>query len=253
MIRQAADQGAAFILTPEVTNCVSLNRAHQRQVLTTEDRDPTLAALRSEARALGVWLLLGSLALATTDDDGRFANRSFLIDPGGDIRARYDKIHMFDVQVTPQETFRESDGYRPGNAAVLVDTPWGGLGMTICYDLRFPGLYRQLAQAGARILAIPAAFSPVTGAAHWETLLRARAIETGCFVLAPAQCGAHAASVGKPRRTFGHSMAVAPWGEVLADGGEQPGVVMVDLDLRAVDDARGKVPSLTHDRPYDGP
>ena len=160
---------------------------------------------------------------------------------------------MFDVQVTEQETFRESDGYRPGDRAVVADTPWGGLGMTICYDVRFPTLYRALAQAGARVLTVPAAFSPVTGAAHWESLLRGRAIETGCFVLAPAQCGDHPVSRGRPRQTHGHSLVVAPWGEVLADGGKDPGVVLVDLDLSAVDDARGKVPSLTHDRPFSGP
>ena len=253
MMRDASAQGADVVLTPEVTNCVSLSRTHQKDVLHLEADDPVLAGLRDEAKALGLWLLIGSLGVKTGDADGRFANRSFLIDDTGEIRARYDKIHMFDVQVTPEETFRESDGYRPGDRAVLAETPWGPLGMTICYDVRFPHLYRALAQAGARILTVPAAFSPVTGAAHWEPLLRARAIETGCFVLAPAQCGQHAARAGKTRRTHGHSLAIAPWGEVLADGGEEPGIVMVDLDLDAVDTARGKVPSLTHDRPFEGP
>ena len=253
MMRDASAQGADVVLTPEVTNCVSLSRAHQKDVLHLEADDPVLSGLRDEAKALGLWLLIGSLGVKTGDADGRFANRSFLIDDTGEIRARYDKIHMFDVQVTPEETFRESDGYRPGDRAVVAETPWGPLGLTICYDVRFPHLYRALAKAGARILTVPAAFSPVTGAAHWEPLLRARAIETGCFVLAPAQCGQHAARAGKTRRTHGHSLAVAPWGEVLADGGEEPGIVMVDLDLDAVDAARGKVPSLTHDRPFEGP
>jgi predicted amidohydrolase len=209
--------------------------------------------LRDEAARLGVWLLIGSLALKTDDPDGRFANRSFLIDDSGSVRARYDKIHMFDVDVSPEETYRESDGFRPGTRAAIAETPWGKLGLTICYDIRFPHLYRRLAQAGADILTVPAAFSHVTGAAHWESLLRARAIETGCFVLAPAQTGTHKASTGKSRRTHGHSLAVAPWGEVLADGGTAPGIVMVDLDLSEVAQARKRVPSLRHDREFDGP
>lgn len=253
MMRAAAEDGAEFVLTPEVTNCVSLSRSHQQEVLHEEADDPTLAGLREEAKALGVWMLIGSLGVKTRDADGRFANRSILVDAGGGIVARYDKIHMFDVQVTPEETFRESDGYRPGDRAVVADTPWGKLGLSICYDMRFPHLYRALAKAGARILTVPAAFSPVTGKAHWESLLRARAIETGCFVLAPAQCGEHRVSRGKTRRTHGHSLVVAPWGEVLADGGDAPGIVMVDLDMGAVDAARGKVPSLSHDRPFEGP
>ena len=213
------------------------------------------AALRACARAAeaGVWLLIGSLALKTDDPDGRFANRSFLIGPDGGIVARYDKIHMFDVDVSPEETYRESDGFRPGDRAVVADMPLGKLGMTICYDVRFPHLHRALAQAGATILTVPAAFSYVTGAAHWEVLLRARAIETGCFVLAPAQTGTHAATSGRTRQTHGHSMVVAPWGEVLADGGVEPGIVMVDLDPDAVAQARRRVPSLRHDRAFDGP
>lgn len=253
MLDRAVAEGAEFVLTPEVTNCVSTSRTHQKSVLQPEATDPTLADLSEAAAQHGIWLLIGSLALRTTDADGRFANRSFLIGPDGGIRARYDKIHMFDVDVSPEETYRESDGFRPGDRAALAETPWGMLGLTVCYDIRFPALYRRLAQAGADILTVPAAFSPVTGAAHWEPLLRARAIETGCFVLAPAQTGAHAASRGKPRTTHGHSMAVAPWGEVLVDGGTEPGVVMVDLDPGEVTEARRRVPSLRHDRPFDGP
>jgi predicted amidohydrolase len=252
-MQEATADGAEFILTPEVTNCVSTSRSHQRAVLHHEADDPTLAALRAEAERLGVWLLIGSLALKTTDADGRFANRSFLIGDDGTIRARYDKIHMFDVEVSPEETYRESDGFRPGTHAVLAETPWGRLGMTVCYDLRFPHLYRRLAQAGAGMLTVPAAFSHVTGAAHWQSLLRARAIETGCFVLAPAQTGTHSASRGQARRTHGHSLVIGPWGEVIADGGTAPGIVKVDLDLSEVAQARRRVPSLRHDRDFDGP
>jgi predicted amidohydrolase len=253
MIRDAAAQGAEFVLTPEVTNCISSDRAHQARVLCHENDDPTLAAARAEAGRLGIWLLIGSLALRTHDADGRFANRSFLIGPDGMVVARYDKIHMFDVTISATEQYRESAGYRPGDRAVLTRTPFGAVGMTVCYDLRFPQLYRALAQAGAEILTVPAAFNDTTGAAHWETLLRARAIETGCFVLAPAQTGGHANHNGKPRRTHGHSLAVAPWGEVLADGGTGMGVTLVDLDLTEVERARSRVPSLLHDRPFKGP
>ena len=252
-MREAAALGAEMILTPEVTNCVSASRTHQTRVLAREEDDPVLAGLRQEAARLGVWLLIGSLALRTDDPEGRFANRSFLVDAGGEIRARYDKIHMFDVEVSPEETYRESDGFRPGTRAVLADSPWGGIGLTICYDVRFPALYRRLAHAGARILTVPSAFSHVTGPAHWESLLRARAIETGSFVLAPAQTGTHEAQRGRVRQTHGHSLAVGPWGEVLADGGTDPGITMVDLDMGAVDDARRRVPSLRHDRAFDGP
>jgi predicted amidohydrolase len=252
-VAQAARAGAGFVLTPEVSNCVSTSRARQVDVLALEQDDVTLAALRKQAQELGIWLLIGSLGLKTGDADGRFANRSFLIGPDGKIAARYDKIHMFDVQVTPEETYRESDGYRPGDRAVLARTPFGQIGMTICYDVRFAHLYQALAQAGARILTIPAAFSHVTGAAHWHALLRARAIETGCYVLAPAQTGEHVGSNGKRRRTYGHSLAVSPWGEVLVDGGTEPGVFMVEIDDAAVSEARRKVPSLSHVRPFDGP
>jgi predicted amidohydrolase len=252
-VREAAAKGAGFVLTPELTNGLSSSRAHQRRVFYSEDEDPTLAALQAEAKAQGIWLLIGSLGLLTTDADGRFANRSFLIAPDGGIAARYDKIHMFDVNVSATEVYRESEGYRPGDKAVLARTPLGMIGMSVCYDLRFPALYRRLAQAGAQILTVPAAFNHITGAAHWEVLLRARAIETGCFVLAPAQTGFHAESQGKGRRTHGHSLAVAPWGEVMADGGSDPGVTLVEIDLARVDEARHRVPSLGHDRGFTGP
>jgi len=253
LIRQAVAGGAEFVLTPEVTNCVSSDRDHQNAVLRHERDDATLTALRDEAAQAGIWLLIGSLALKTHDEDGRFANRSFLIGPDGGIVARYDKIHMFDVTISETESYRESAGYRPGSRAVVAETPFATLGLSVCYDVRFPYLYRRLAQAGAQVLTVPAAFNDTTGAAHWEVLLRARAIETGCWVLAPAQTGFHPASAGKPRRTHGHSLAVAPWGEVVADGGTDPGVTYADIDLAKVARARGSVPSLTHDRDVEGP
>ncbi|MDP5086747.1 MAG: carbon-nitrogen hydrolase family protein [Yoonia sp.] len=253
MVAQAVGQGAGFILTPEVTNCVSQDRAQQRRVLQHQADDITLAGLREAAIRHGVWLSIGSLALKTDDPDGRFANRSFLIDPAGQIVASYDKIHMFDVTVSETETYRESAGYRPGTRAVVADTPFAKIGMSICYDVRFAYLYRALAQAGAQILLVPSAFSPVTGAAHWEPLLRARAIETGSYVLAAAQTGIHAAQSGKPRQTYGHTMAISPWGEVLADLGTEPGIAMVDLDLGSVAQSRKRIAALSHDRPFEGP
>ena len=252
-IRDGVAQGSEFVLTPEVTNCVSASRSRQEEVLRHEEEDETLPALSAAAREHGIWLLIGSLGLKTHDLDGRFANRSFLVSPDGKIVARYDKIHMFDVDVTPEETYRESAGYRPGSRAVVAGMPEFTLGLSICYDLRFPHLYQALAQAGAQVLTVPAAFSPVTGAAHWESLLRARAIETGCFVLAPAQTGRHQATVGKSRSTHGHSLVVSPWGEVLVDGGTEPGVHVFDMDITSVVEARRKVPSLSHVRPFDGP
>lgn len=252
-VRQAVAGGAGFVLTPEVTNCVSSSRAHQHRVLSHEEDDPMLALLRDEAARAGIWLLAGSLVMKTHDADGRFANRSFLIGPSGAVAARYDKIHMFDVQVSETETYRESAAIRPGDRAVVAPTPFANLGMSVCYDIRFPHLYRALAQAGAQVLCVPAAFSPVTGAAHWEVLLRARAIETGCYVLAPAQTGDHPTAQGKPRATWGHSMAVSPWGEVLVDAGTEPGVSFIDLDMAEVARARARVPALSHDRAYSGP
>ncbi len=253
MMRGAVAEGADLVLTPEVSNCVSASRSRQAEVLSHEGDDATLAGLRDEAARAGVWLSIGSLALKTEDPDGRFANRSFLIAPDGMIAARYDKIHMFDVAVSETETYRESAGYRPGDRACVVDTALGRIGLSICYDVRFPHLYRDLAQAGAEILLVPSAFSSVTGAAHWEPLLRARAIETGCYVLATAQTGRHPAREGKRRETHGHSLAVGPWGEVLADAGTQPGIVVVDLDLAQVAQARERIPSLSHDRAYERP
>ena len=249
----AAADGAGFVLTPEVTNCVSASRARQVEVLRPEASDPVLAGLRDRAAKHGVWLLIGSLALKTDDPDGRFANRSFLIAPDGAVAARYDKIHMFDVTLSESERYRESDGFRPGDRAVVADTPFARIGLSICYDLRFPQLYRALAGAGAQILTVPAAFAVATGRAHWEVLLRARAIETGAFVLAPAQCGTHPATTGRARETWGHSLAVAPWGEVLADAGDRPGVALIDLDVDRVAEARGRVPSLRHDRDFGAP
>lgn len=253
LIEEAVAQGADLVLTPEVTNCVSTSRARQNEVLQPEDRDITLAGLRDLAARRGIWLLIGSLALKTDDPDGRFTNRSFLIGPNGAIHARYDKIHMFDVTVSEAETYRESAGFRPGDRAVLAETPLARLGMTVCYDLRFPHLYRALAQAGAEVLTIPSAFSPVTGAAHWQVLLRARAIETGCYVLAPAQTGTHPTTGSKARQTHGHSLAVAPWGEVLVDAGTAPGVSVIEIDRATVADARRRIPALTHDRPFAPP
>lgn len=248
MLADAAAAGAQFVLTPEVTNCVSASRTRQKEVLRHQAEDQTLAALRADAADLKIWLLIGSLALKTQDADGRFANRSFLISPAGAIVAWYDKVHMFDVTVSETETYRESAGYRPGTRAVLAEADQARIGLTICYDLRFPHLYRQLAMAGADILTVPSAFSPVTGVVHWETLLRARAIETGAFVLAPAQTGSHPATRGRARQTYGHSLIVSPWGEVLADGGTEPGIVMADLDLQAVSAARTRIPALHHAR-----
>jgi predicted amidohydrolase len=253
LVAQAIAGGANLVLTPECSNILSTQGDHQRRHVTAESDDPMLAALRVQARQGGIWLLIGSLGVQAGDDAaGRFANRSLLIAPSGEIAARYDKIHMFDVNVTETEVYRESAAYRPGHSAVVAQTPWGGLGMTVCYDLRFGHLHRALAKAGARILTVPAAFNHITGAAHWHVLLRARAIETGCFVLAPAQTGVHPEHLGggKGRQTFGHSLAVAPWGEVLADGGTDIGVTFVNLDMAQVDEARARIPALTHDRAF---
>lgn len=253
LVRAAVSGGAGFVLTPECTNALSSNRARQRALFRHEAEDATLAALRDEAARSGVWVMIGSLGVLTDDADGRFANRSFLIAPDGGIAARYDKIHMFDVNVSETEVYRESSGYRPGGQAVIADTPFGRVGMTVCYDVRFPHLYRHLAKSGAEIITVPAAFNHITGAAHWEVLLRARAIETGCFILAPAQTGFHPEAEGKGRRTHGHSLAISPWGEVLADAGSEPGVTFADIDLAEVARARDRVPSLSHDRAFDGP
>jgi predicted amidohydrolase len=252
LIRRARQAGADFILTPE--NVVMIEPKREQKIERAEDeaRPYAIKAFQDLARETGAWLLAGSLAVKPSRhaaEDSRLANRSYLFDPTGGIVARYDKIHMFDVNLASGESYRESSQFRPGGQAVLAETPWGMLGMSVCYDLRFPALYRTLAQAGARMLSIPSAFTVPTGRAHWHTLLRARAIETGCFVLAPAQTGTHA----EGRRTYGHSLIVDPWGEILADGGEEVGFITAELDLAKVDEARSKVPSLAQDQPWCGP
>ena len=252
LVREAAAGGAGLVLTPECTNMVSASRERQQALLRPEAEDATLARLRDVAAELGLWLLLGSLLLKAGDDD-RFVNRSLLLAPDGGIAARYDKIHMFDVTLKGGEHYRESAAFRPGDRAVLAEAAGLRLGMTICYDLRFPRLYRTLAQAGAEVIAIPSAFTVPTGSAHWHALLRARAIECGAYVLAPAQSGSHPATAGKPRRTYGHSLAVAPWGEILADAGDGPGVTFVEIDPAEVAQAREMVPSLRHDRDFAAP
>ena len=258
LIRQAASEGAVLVLTPEVTNIVSTSRTVQNERLALEADDLTLARLRKVTAELGIWLSLGSLALKSGDADGRFVNRQFLIGPDGGIRARYDKIHMFDVELGDGESYRESKGYRPGKQAVAAETPWGKLGLTICYDMRFPTLYRSLGEAGAVILTVPSAFTVQTGPDHWEVLLRTRAIETGSFVLAAAQWGDHtisprAASRGRVRQTYGHSIAIDPWGRVLADAGEGVGVTQVTLDLDAIAKTRNRIPSLANAREFAPP
>ena len=253
LIRHAVAAGAELVLTPEVTNIVSASGTVQNQRLALEQDDATLARLREVADELGVWLSLGSLALKSGDPDGRFVNRQFLIGPDGAIQARYDKIHMFDVELGEGESYRESKRYRPGEQAVTADTPWGKLGLTTCYDMRFPALYRALAAAGAAILTVPSAFTVPTGRAHWEVLLRARAIETGSFVLAAAQWGTHQASRGRVRETYGHSNANDPSARELAEAGEGAGVTAVTLDLDAVSQARSRIPSLANTRKFATP
>ena len=251
LIRQAAADGAKLILTPEGVNLLEQRRDHREKAVTDQDADAAVRGLRDLARELGVWLLIGSAIVKSgREGDGRAANRSLLIDDGGEIVAAYDKLHVFDVTLPDGESWKESSVIRPGDGAVVATTPWGGLGMTVCYDVRFPHLYRQLAKAGAAMIAVPAAFTRPTGEAHWETLLRARAIETGCFILAPAQGGEHEDG----RKTWGRSMIVGPWGDVLARAeGDEPCVLMADLDMEAVDRARRAVPQLTHDRDFDPP
>lgn len=244
MIREAAAQGARFIATPEMTNLLDIRPGMARAKVRREAEDESLPTFRALAAELGVTLLIGSLAIALEGDE-RLANRSFLIGPDGSLIARYDKVHMFDVEVGDGQTYRESRAYRPGEETVLATAPFGKLGLTVCYDLRFPHLYRRLAQAGADILTIPAAFTRVTGEAHWHVLIRARAIETGCFVIAPAQGGKHEDG----RETFGHSLIVSPWGDVIAEmPGNEPGVLLATIDLSEVASARARIPSLTNDR-----
>jgi predicted amidohydrolase len=241
---EARAAGADLILMPE--NVAMMERGRSNIVLKAmpEDAHIALAAFRALARDLDCWLHVGSLACLL--DDGRVANRSFVLSPEGAVAARYDKIHMFDADLGLGETYRESETFRPGDRAVTVGLPWGRLGLSICYDLRFPHLYRALAKAGAQFLAVPSAFTRPTGRAHWHVLLRARAIETGCYVFAPAQTGTHPGD----RQTYGHALIVSPWGEILADALEQPGWIMADIDLGAVAEARRKLPCLDHDRPF---
>ncbi len=246
-IRRAREAGADFVLTPETTDLMDMRRRSLFAKAEGEAEHRGLARLRALAAELGCWLLIGSLVVRLSEE--RLANRSFLVDPSGAVRARYDKIHMFDVAVPDGQTYRESASYRPGETAVVAGLPWGRLGLTICYDLRFPHLYRSLAGAGADFLTVPAAFTRLTGRAHWHVLLRARAIETGCFVFAPAQCG----ETSQGRQTYGHSLIVAPWGEVLGDGGEAPGIVTAEVDPGKVAEARDMVPALAHDRGFTPP
>lgn len=244
LIRQAAAGGAELIATPEMTTLLDRKPGACWEKSTSEEADPGLAAFRALAKELGVTLLIGSLAIRA--EAGKCANRSFLISPDGGIIARYDKIHMFDVQLNAGNVYKESDSYAPGTSAVVANLPAARLGLTVCYDVRFPDLFRQLAVAGAQVIAVPAAFTKITGEAHWHTLLRARAIETGCYVIAPAQGGKHQDG----RETFGHSLIIDPWGEILAEGGVDPGVIAATLDLAKVDEVRGKIPSLKHARPF---
>src|SRR5271168_4745437 len=245
LIDDAKRGGADYVLTPEMTNILALKRDQLFANIVAEEHDPTLATLREVARQLGIYVHIGSLAIKASPE--KAVNRSFLIDRRGDVVARYDKIHMFDVDLAGGESYRESNNYRAGELAVIADLPWGRLGLTVCYDLRFPALYRALAEAGASFLAIPSAFTQQTGAAHWHVLQRARAIENGSFVFAAAQGGAHE----NGRETYGHSLVVDPWGRVLAEGGIEPGVVMAKIDLAAVASARGRVPSLQHGRRFE--
>jgi len=245
MIGQAKEGGADYVLTPEMTNIMEASREKLFATIVAEENDATLATFRELARALGIYIHVGSLAVKVSPD--KAANRSFLIDRRGDIVARYDKIHMFDVDLKGGESYRESRSYRAGELGVVTDLPWGRLGMTICYDLRFPALYRALAEAGAIYLAIPSAFTRQTGEAHWQVLMRARAIENGSFVFAAAQGGDHE----NGRATFGHSLVVDPWGRVIAEGGAEPGVVFADIDPAEVATARSRIPSLQHGRRFE--
>ena len=245
LVREAKANGADYVQTPEMTNLMELGKKALFATIVEEERDPALAAFRELARELKIYFHVGSLALKASPE--KAANRSLLVDPKGEIVARYDKIHLFDVELAGGESYRESNTYRPGETAVLADLPWGRLGLSVCYDLRFPALYRALAEAGADFLAIPSAFTKQTGEAHWHVLMRARAIETGSFVLAAAQGGRHE----NGRDTFGHSLAVDPWGRVIAEGGVEPGVVMAEIDPALVTEARGRIPSLQHGRRFE--
>ena len=247
LMREAAAGGAELIATPEMTTLLDRKPGASWEKSTSEEADPGLAAFRALAGELGVTLLIGSLAIRVAE--GKCANRSFLIGPDGAVVAKYDKIHMFDVQLNAGNIYRESDSYAAGGEAVVADLAAGRLGMTVCYDVRFPDLYRQLAVAGAKVIAVPAAFTRITGEAHWHILLRSRAIETGCYIIAPAQGGKHQDG----RETYGHSLIIDPWGEILAEAGTEPGIIAATLDLSKVDEVRGKIPSLRHVRPFARP
>ncbi|MES3057083.1 carbon-nitrogen hydrolase family protein [Sphingomonas faeni] len=242
-IRAAGGQGATMLFTPEMSGLIDRDRARAGAAIVAEDTDIVLAAVRRAAAETGIWVHLGSLAVRRPD--GKFANRGFLIDAAGVIRARYDKLHLFDVDLPSGESWRESAAYVGGDAAVVVDTPAGRVGASICYDLRFADLYRALSDAGATILSVPAAFTQPTGAAHWHVLLRARAIEAGAYVVAAAQTGTHADG----RTTYGHSLVIDPWGEVILDMAEAAGLAVIDLDPAQVDAVRSRIPVLRHRRP----
>lgn len=245
LIRRAAKGGAIYVQTPENTGLMELKPELVLEAAETEERSAALAQLRALARELGIFLHIGSLAIKL--DPSRIANRSYLIDPEGKVTARYDKLHMFDVDLPGGESYRESQYFRPGDKAVVADLPFGRLGLSICYDLRFPALYRALASSGAEFIAVPSAFTKQTGEAHWRVLIRARAIETGAFVLAATQGGLHE----NGRATYGHSLIVSPWGEVLAEGGEDPSVIFADIDLAASEEARARIPALEHGRSFE--
>src|SRR5215469_477654 len=245
LIREAAGQGADYVQTPEVSNMMQVNRKALFEHLKTEEDDPSLRAYRALAAELKIHLHIGSLALRFSPE--KAVNRSFLIRPDGALLASYDKIHMFDIELPDGESYRESANYQPGETAVMSDLPWGRIGLSICYDVRFPALYRALAEGGASFLSVPSAFTRKTGEARWHVLLRARAIENGCFVFAAAQGGLHE----NGRETYGHSLLVDPWGRILAEGGVEPGVVLAKVDPAAVAVARGRVPSLQHGRRFE--
>lgn len=242
-VRKAASEGARYIQTPEMTSLVERSRERLFAVVTDEASDMTLSALRQVARETGAWVQIGSIAVRNGD---KIANRAFLIDPNGGIAASYDKLHLFDVDLPSGETWRESSTYTGGRCAVVAETPLATFGLTICYDIRFAALYRALAEAGADVLTAPACFTRQTGEAHWSVLQRARAIENGAFVVSAAQGGVHEDG----RETFGHSILVDPWGRVLAEGGSEPDVILAEIDLSLVADARARIPTLQHGRPF---
>lgn len=248
-VENSAAGGAGMLFTPEMSGLLDRDRDRALRHLRDEASDPVLAQVREAVSRAGIWVHIGSLALSGERADGRLVNRGFVISPDGEIRARYDKIHLFDVDLPTGESWRESAAYAPGERAVVAETPAGPLGLSVCYDLRFPDLYRSLTDAGARILAVPAAFTVPTGEAHWHILLRARAIEAGVFVVAAAQVGEHEDG----RRTYGHSLVVDPWGRVLLDMGEERGVGFADLDLAEVDEVRSRLPAIRHRRPIPAP